>query len=364
MMQAIFNHPLGRTILIFSGIFLSILLLGVLLAPLLVPIILSFALYALLEPISEILERQGFTRNTASLSVLLILLTLAALLIYAILPQLSGQLTALQTQLPQVWQSITSMSDNFSQNLLESFKLHNANEGITQQIFAQANDWGKTALIQGSNLIISFSALVIIVPIFTFFLVRDYRSFRNYMLDKLPNSSFEMGWLIYHRVAHQLQEYIRGIMIQSGIICVITSFGFYLIGLDSPFLLGIIAGILNLIPYIGPLLAMILPVLLALGKVPIELWLIGAAIGVILIAQIIDNLIVIPSVIANSVNLHPLIVIVGIIVFGNLFGFIGMVIAIPMISTANIIYTGLYNGIKTRHEIQHRVMTTQQTENE
>lgn len=363
MIQAIFNHPLGRTIIIFSGIFLCILLLGVLLAPLLVPIILSFALYALLEPISEILERQGLTRNTASLSVLLILMTFAALLIYSILPQLSRQLSALQTQLPHIWQSITSISDSFSYNLLESLRLKN-NADITKQLFSQANDWGKTAIIQGSNLIISFSALIIIVPIFTFFLVRDYRSFRNYMLDKLPNSSFEMGWSIYHRVAHQLQEYIRGILIQSGIICIVTSYGFYLIGLDSPFLLGIIAGILNLIPYVGPLLAMILPVLLALGKAPVELWLIGAAIGVVLIAQIIDNLIVIPSVIANAVNLHPLMVIVGIIVFGNLFGFIGMVIAIPMLSTANIIFTGLYRGIKTRYDIQHKEANRLETDSQ
>jgi len=197
------------------------------------------------------------------------------------------------------------------------------------------------------------------VPIITFFLVRDYHSFRNYMLDKLPNSNFEMGWLIYHRVAHQLQEYIRGIMIQSSIMCVMTSIGFYIIGLDSAFLLGATAGVLNLIPYVGPLLATVLPILMAISEVPIEPWLIGAAISVILIAQIIDSMLVIPSVIASAVNLHPLIVIMGIIVFGNLFGFIGMVIATPTLSTANIIYRGLYQGIKTRSNLK----TAHATEN-
>jgi len=186
------------------------------------------------------------------------------------------------------------------------------------------------------------------VPIFTFFLIRDYRSFRNHMLDKLPNSSFELGWLIYYRVARQLQEYIRGIMIQSGIMSIITTIGFYAIGLQSPILLGLIAGLLNLIPYVGPLLATVLPVLLALGHIPADLWLVGAAISVILIAQIIDNVIVIPSVVANAVNLHPLMVIVGIIVFGNLFGFVGMVVAIPALSTAKIIYCGLKQGINTQ----------------
>ena len=352
MIQSLFNHPLGRTIAVFSLICTIILLLAILISPLLVPIILSFALYALLEPLSAILERQGLSRSASSLSVLLILVSVAALVFSVLLPHLAQQLSTLQSQLPAVWQSMMSMGNDVSQHLFNSLGLDINTTNITQHFFTQANDWGTAALIRASNILISLTILLVLVPIITFFLVRDYRSFRNYMLDKLPNSNFEMGWLIYHRVAHQLQEYIRGIMIQSGIMCVMTSIGFYIIGLDSPFLLGATAGVLNLIPYVGPLLATVLPILLAVSEVPMELWLVGAAISVILIAQLIDSTIVIPSVIANAVNLHPLIVIIGIIVFGNLFGFIGMVVATPTLSTANIIYRGLYQGIKTRCDLE------------
>jgi len=348
MIQLFFNHPLGRTITVFSLICTSILLLAILLSPILVPLILSFALYAILEPLSEALERQGFSRSASSLTVLLLLVSIATMIISVLLPHLATQLSTLQSQLPGVWQSMMSMGNE----LFNSLGIDISTSSITQHFFTQANDWGSTAVIQGSNILISLTVFLIFVPIITFFLVRDYHSFRNYMLDKLPNSNFEMGWLIYHRVAHQLQEYIRGIMIQSSIMCVMTSIGFYIIGLDSPFLLGATAGVLNLIPYVGPLLATVLPILMAVSEVPIELWLIGSAISVILIAQIIDSMIVIPSVIANAVNLHPLIVIMGIIVFGNLFGFIGMVIATPTLSTANIIYRGLYQGIKTRCDLK------------
>lgn len=355
MIQALINHPLSRTIFIFSLICSVISLLAILLAPLLIPIIISFALYALLEPISEIFERYGLSRNTASLTVLLILVAFAAICVSLLFPHLTSQLSALQSQLPIVWHSIMTMGNDFSQHIVSSLGLEMQSSGLTQHFFNEANNWGKTALIEGSNVLISLSVLLVLVPIFTFFLIRDFRNFRNHLLDKLPNSSFELGWLIYYRVAHQLQEYIRGIMIQSGIMSIVTTIGFYAIGLDSPFLLGMIAGVLNLIPYVGPMLAMVLPVLLALGHVPVELWLVGAAVSVILIAQLIDNIIVIPAVVANAVNLHPLVVIIGIIVFGNLFGFIGMVIAIPVIATANIIYSGLYQGIKTRYnlKIQH-----------
>ncbi len=352
MFQTLIQHPLIRTLSVFSIICCVLILLAILLAPLLIPIIISFALYALLEPISEIFERHGMSRNAASLSVLLILVAVAAICVSLLLPHLSAQLSTLQSQLPVVWQSITTMGNDFSQHIAASLNMDIKSSSITQHFFNQVDSWGKTALVEGSNILINLSVLLVLVPIFTFFLVRDFRTFRNNLLDKLPNASFEMGWLIYYRVAYQLQEYIRGIMIQSAIMCAITTIGFYILGFDSPFLLGLVAGVLNLIPYVGPLLAMVLPVLLALGHVPVELWMVGAAISVILIAQLIDNVIVIPAVIANAVNLHPLIVIVGIIIFGNLFGFIGMVVAIPVISTMNIIYCGLYQGIKNRFDLK------------
>lgn len=348
MLQPLLLHPFTRTSLLFTLILSITALLAYLLAPLLIPIIISFALYALLEPLTSMIERRGFSRNSASVSVLLLMVLLAALSLALLLPRLSTQLEQLHSQLPLIWHTLMAFAQQLTESVAQSIGLNLNTGNITEPFFSEADDWGKTALIEGSNMLISFTVLLVLVPIFTFFLVRDYRSIRNHLLDALPNSSFELGWLIYHRVAHQLQEYIRGIMIQSGIMTINTSIGFYVIGLDSPILLGLIAGILNLIPYVGPLLAMVLPVLLALGHTPLELWLVGAAVGVILIAQLIDNVLVIPSVIANAVNLHPMVVIVGIIIFGNLFGFIGMVVAIPVISTCNIIFRALLQGMRSR----------------
>ncbi|VAW63024.1 hypothetical protein MNBD_GAMMA11-1687 [hydrothermal vent metagenome] len=345
MFQAGLHHPLIRTIFIFSLLFSIIALFAALLKPLLVPIIISFALYALLEPVSEVFERYGLPASTSSLSVLLILIAFTAMGISLLLPHLAAQLSSLQDQLPAVWESIKSAITRINQHMVSSSGIDMQSTELMPHFVRQANEWGKTALLEASNFLINLSLLLVLVPIFTFFLIRDFRTFRNKLLDRLPNAFFESGWLIYYRVAHQLQGYIRGIMIQSGIMSIITTIGFYGIGLESAFLSGLLAGLLNLIPYIGPLLAMILPVLLALGHAPVDFWLAGAAVLVILAAQIIDNVIVIPSVIANSANLHPLVVIIGIIVCGSLFGFIGMVVAIPIISSANIIFCGLYQGI-------------------
>jgi predicted PurR-regulated permease PerM len=110
-------------------------------------------------------------------------------------------------------------------------------------------------------------------------------------------------------------------------------------------LIGSLAGLLNLIPYIGPLISILLAVLVASAMTPFDPSIIYMAVAVIIAAQVIDNIVVIPSVIANAVDLHPVLVIVGILIFGNLFGTIGVILAIPAMATAKIIYTNLYADI-------------------
>lgn len=344
-MLSLTDKPLIRSLLIFSFILSGAGISAYLLAPLLIPIILSFALYALFDPISNMLQRKGLNDSLSALLVLCLLVLISILGISIVFPMLAEQLLILQTKMPKLWDFLNNFS-NHVKNLLNSYGINFDPSAITQPIMSMSSTWGKDAVIRLSNMLIDMTVTVILVPLFTFFLIRDYKSLRNKALDLLPNKSFELGWLIYYRVAKKLEEYIRGIMMQSGIMAIVTSIGFYIAGLESPVLLGTIAGLLNLIPYVGPLLAMIPPIIIALGAPVFDPVLIAAAIGVIIAAQLIDNIIVVPAVIANAVNLHPITVIVGIIIFGNFFGFIGMIIAIPVLATSNIILTGLRNGLK------------------
>ena len=343
------DKPLIRSLLIFSAILAGAGLIAFLLSPLLIPIILSFALFALLDPFSSMLQRHGMNNSLSALSVLIILIIISAIGMSFVFPKLTEQLLILQIKMPKLWDTLTQFS-NLIRDTLQGYGVSFDPKAITQPILNMSSDLSKGAVIHISNLVIDLTVMVILVPLFTFFLIRDYKTLRNRALDLLPNSSFELGWLIYYRVAKKLEEYIRGIMIQSGIMALVTSIGFYSIGLDSPILLGMMAGLLNLIPYVGPVMAMVPPVIIALGAPVLDPVTVGMAVGVILIAQIIDNIVVVPAVIANAVNLHPITVIVGIIVFGNFFGFIGMIIAIPAISTANIILTGLRNGLRKTAE--------------
>ena len=316
-----------------------------LLASVLLPVIISFTLYALVAPLFNYLVRKDINRSAAIIFLLILMLSTSILAISFALPQLLEQVSVLKSKLPLIFTQTESFLTLYSQKIASALNIDIQVSDILISIVSQSSSIGNTMLITISEQVFAITLSMILVPLLTYFILKDYRSLRNKMLNWLPNSSFELGWVIYHRVTKQLQVYIRGVMIQSLIMAIVASVGFYLIGLDIAVLLGSLTGLLNLIPYIGPLISMLLAVMVASTMTPFDPNLIYMAIAVIVFAQLVDNLIVIPSVIANAVDLHPVLVIIGIIIFGNLFGTIGVILAIPALAAAKIIYANLYSDI-------------------
>lgn len=329
----------------------AVLLAGVvvatfLLAPLIIPILLAFVLYAVLEPLSSRLMGQGFSASAAAISVLLFLGVVVVGAVAWVVPQFSAQAQALQQRLPHFWEWARQSLEEFSRWTEEWTGVSLEAADMASRVAEQGDAWGQAILLQLPGLLFGLVFLLVISPLLSFFLVRDWKSLRGRMLDLLPNAHFELGWLIYERVARQLQRYVRGVMLQSAIVAAITTTGFWLLGLDTPLLFGILAGILNVIPYLGPPLAMIPPVVSVLGEPAMDPWVALWAAGVVLLAQLIDNLLVVPSLIAHSVNLHPLVVILGIIIFGHFLGLLGMILAVPALAAAWIVLSGLYDGLR------------------
>ncbi len=316
-----------------------------LLSSVLLPVIISFTLYALLEPFTNYLIRKNINHSLAIVFMLILMLTTSFLSISFALPQLFRQVAILKDKLPFIFEQFEIFMTDNSHKLADFIGVEIDTSSILVSILSQSSSLGNSLLLIVSEQVFAITLGLILVPVLTYFILKDYKSLRNKMLNWLPNSRFELGWLIYHRVTRQLQAYTRGVMIQSFIMALVASLGYLAIGLDMPLLLGVLTGLLNLIPYIGPLVAMFLAALVAAAMTPFNPLLIYLSIGVVIAAQLVDNLVVIPSVIANAVDLHPVLVIVGIIIFGNLFGTIGVILAIPALATMKIIYSNLYSDI-------------------
>lgn len=335
-----------RVALVATVLLTGVVVAAFLLRPLVVPILLALVFYAVLEPVSSRLMARGLSGSAAALSVLLLLAGGVAGAVAWVVPQFSAQAQALHERLPHFWEWAQQAVTAFSRRAEEWTGVSLEAADLTGRLAEQGEAWGQAVLLQLPGLVFGLVFVLVISPLLTFFLVRDWKSLRGRMLDLLPNAHFELGWLIYERVARQLQRYVRGVMLQSAIVAAITTTGFWLLGLDTPLLFGILAGILNVIPYLGPPLAMVPPAVSVLGEPAMDPWVALWAAGVVLLAQLLDNLLVVPSLIAHSVNLHPLVVILGIIVFGHFLGLLGMILAVPALAAAWIVLAGLHDGLR------------------
>ena len=323
-----------------------------LLSSVLIPIVISFTLYAIFEPATLYLVRHNINHSMAILIVLVFLVLFSLLAIGFALPQLVEQIGLLQAKLPSIFFKLEGFLTQYSAEFSDQIGVELDVSGMIISTLSQSSSLAQSFLLNLSNKLLGFTIVLLLVPFLTYYLLKDFRPVRNRMMDWLPNASFELGWLIYHKVSQQLQAYTRGVMIQSVIMSSICIVGFSLIGLDIPILLGTIAGILNLVPYIGPIISILLSLLVASAMTPFDPSLLYLGALVIATAQVIDNVIVIPAVIANAVNLHPVQVILGIIIFGSLFGTLGVILAIPAIATAKIIFNNLYADILNESQKQ------------
>ncbi len=194
-----------------------------------------------------------------------------------------------------------------------------------------------------ANLILNLA----LVPPLAWFLLRDYRGWRDRALALLPNNQFELGWLMYHRVCTRLQAYLRGLALQAMILAAITATGFWLIGLPSPLLLGILTGVAGFVPYLGPLLALIAPVLMMVAGPGLDP---GTMMEIILVLAVgfgFDNAVVIPFLLAGTVNLHPAVAVVAVVIAGHVGGVTGMVLVIPLLGMLRIITETTYRGLQS-----------------
>ncbi len=345
-MHALLQKPALRATLIYGAFVLVAIVIILLLRPVLVPLILSFILYAVLQPAINRLVSHGMSSSVAVAGVLVLLIMLVVTALVLLFPHMVVQLGELQERLPVVWSKISGLMTHVSDLLRQSLGIAFDSEKLLRERLTTVESWGSDFLVSTAGAIMQIAMTMLLVPLIAFFLLRDYRGMRNRVMSWLPNRSFELAWMIYYRVARQLQNYLRGIMLQSGIIAIVAGIGFWIAGVEMPVLFGTLTGLLNLIPYVGPVLALVPPLFVTLGAPEASMTQIVGIFTTMGIAQIVDNVFVVPAVIAGTVDLHPLAVLFGIVIFGYLFGFIGMLAAIPIMSASKILYLGLFYGLQ------------------
>jgi putative permease len=185
----------------------------------------------------------------------------------------------------------------------------------------------------------------LIIPFVTYFALAEGDRATKRLLERVPNKYFEMTLNVVHKIQKELVGYLRGWMLDSVIVGILNIIGFYVIGVKYAIILGVIAGIANLIPYVGPFVG-IIPVFLVSVIQTGDLSLIPPIAIMTLVIQTVDNIVVQPLCFAKTVDMHPLTVIVVLIVGNQLMGVLGMLLAIPLYTILKVAAVETHWGLK------------------
>jgi len=285
-------------------------------------------------------------RGLAIAIVYIVLFFGIGLAIYFLAPQFAAQFPEFKLQATAYYKTITGYSDRLNQY----FKQHRMPEGVAKAF----NDTVLGLIEQGGGIVtaaaqhvlgwVIYLPWLVLIPILSFFLLKDADSFRRSALAMLPRGRLRWrGDEFFQDVNSTLAAYIRAQLTACFLIGAICSMGFALIGLPSPLVLGLIAGLLEFVPLVGPLLLAILVALLALlhsgfGMALIVLLFLG-------VLRIVQDYAIYPRIIGVGIHLHPLAVILAILAGAELAGVAGVFLAIPVIAILTVSY---------RHWLEHR----------
>lgn len=187
----------------------------------------------------------------------------------------------------------------------------------------------------------------IIILFLTFFLLNSGRQMKKAFIQIVPNRFFEVALVLIQGLDRQLGDYLRSRLIQTIILSIIAAIGYWILGLRFAIIIGIIAGLANLIPYIGPFIGAIPAIIVVFLESRFGLgWSLLAVIVLTLVIQIIDNAIITPLVIGKSVELGPVTTIVVVLLGEQLLGLVGLLMAVPIAAMCKLIIEEVWTEFK------------------
>ncbi len=208
-----------------------------------------------------------------------------------------------------------------------------------------ALDAGLQMLGDSVGTLAGFAVNLAIVPFITYFILAEGDDAMKKLIERVPNKYFEMTLNVLHKIGRDLVGYLKGWIIDSIIIGVLTIVGLTILGVQYSVLIGAMAGVANLVPYLGPVVGATLAILVSLTQLG-KFSLLGNIIIMTLIIRVIDDTVVQPICFAKSIDMHPLMVIVVLIVGHELLGIAGLVIAIPLATVLKVSAIETYWGLK------------------
>ena len=327
----------------FLLIFVSLVASLFIIQGLFITLLLAFILSFILSPPVNFLCRLGLRRNySVSLVFSSFLISVGGLLFWS-LPFLSKQFKNLQEEFPNYIEKISILMQEWQDHLENNFFFF-SELNLSNRFTHFLSSFGQAFLQEIPSAMTQSFTILLLAPFFAFYTMKSRLGLIRNLYPLVPNHVFEMFLTLHYKINKQVGVFVRGRILEACIVGLIIGTGLLILDFPFPIILGIFAGLTNLIPYIGPIIGSI-PVLLVALVNDYEVSQILLVMGLFFFAQIIDSMILIPILLARIVNLHPLTVIVIIIAGAQFMGIIGMIISIPLVNALKVSIMAVYQHI-------------------
>ncbi len=308
------------------------------------PFFIAFALAYLLDPLVDRLVPCKFSRTLSVLVLMLIFFLLAVGSVILLVPIFSIQAENLAKNIPtyagifrQWMRPVLDLIGGLDSSRVEEF----LNEGLSRfgelpvkaLQFSSKFIWGSISNL--FNIILMLANLVII-PVVMFYLLRDFDSINKKLLGLVPPRLQEKTKNIVLDIDQILSRFVRGQLMVAGLMGIMYSAGLFLCDTPMSLSLGMMAGLLNMVPYLGLILGLVPSVLLTYIHTQEWLPVLGVA-GVFAFAQAMEGMVITPRVVGDSIGLHPVAVILAVLLGGELFGITGMILGVPVVAVLNVL---------------------------
>ncbi|NRB17373.1 MAG: AI-2E family transporter [Rhodobacteraceae bacterium] len=313
----------------------------------LLPFVLGGAVAYLIDPVADRLEKMGLSRAGATAVITVATVLIFLLLMLVVLPTLIFQMIELVQVLPELFGDARIFAnEHFPSIFDENSQLHQALTSLTSTLKTHWMSVLESVLGSAVSLL-NVVVLIVIVPVVSIYLLLDWDRMIKRISELLPRDHAPVIQQLAAEIDAVLASFIRGM----GTVCLILgsyyAVSLMLVGLNFGLAVGFIAGLVTFIPYLGALIGGALAIGLALFQFWGDWYLIGAVAVIFVIGQVIEGNFLTPKLVGNSVGLHPVWLLLALSVFGSLFGFIGMLVAVPIAAALGVLarfVTGQYLG--------------------
>lgn len=352
---------LGLVVYIFREVSFLFHPISVFMKTVVLPIVLALVFFYLLRPILRMLENFKIARIWGIVIIFLGVIGLITLLIVLVFPFLRSQFETLIVDFPKYFMQLLTNVDGFLRTSFVGDYYSESNFTIDTLLatlpanIADTLQNTVTSVITGvTGLISTITGVIlsiVIVPFILFYLLKDGEKLPDYFLKLLPPRFRDDTREVFAEADKQLGAYIQGQLIVAFCIGVMVYIGFLIIGMEYALLLGVLAMVTSVVPYIGPAIAIAPAAIIALVTSPFMLVKLAVVWTVV---QLVEGNLISPQVMGKTMFIHPVTIIFVLLTAGSLFGVVGVILGIPMYALVRVLVSHFYKLFKrryNRHEI-------------